>query len=41
MDGSEIAAIAFCVRSKAEAAKAKRLEEERLFNLETEEVWRW
>lgn len=39
--GSEIAAMAFCVRSKAEAARAKRLVEERLFNLETEEaVWR-
>lgn len=39
-DGSEMAAIAFCVRSKAEAAKAKRPVEERLFNLETDEVWR-
>ena len=38
IEGSEIVAMAFCVRSKAAAAKEKRLVEERLFNLETEEA---
>lgn len=37
MEGSEMVAMALWVRSKAAAAKAKMLVDERLFSLETEE----
>lgn len=41
IEGSEMVAMAFCVLSRAAAARAKMPLEDRWFNLETETVWRW